>query len=446
MRSAPAVVVALTLLVGMLVPPAAGAEPLREELAAPQAQAARTTWFFSEGSSQQPFDTWLLVQNPNAQSASVRFTFFLQPSGTVVRDFVVGPTSRFSVFANQVVPNQAFSVRLDSSLPIFAERAMYVSFDGHAVTGIPEPNRLWLFAEGATVQPFDTWLLLQNPNAVAAGTRITYMLENGQTVLQTLSLAPNSRTSIFVNQILPNAAFSTRVESDQPIIAERAMYRFPGNSATAISGVNAGSRAWFFAEGRTSFRGLRADTFLLIQNPNATQVDATITLFATDGRVTTFTVGLLPTSRRTIFLNPILSGSFGIRVQATADVMAERSVFFGNEPLGAFATQGAAALTTGWNLAEGETRPPFDELISILNPQSQAMTARIDFLLENGQTITRTFNVNPNSKLEILVDQFVSGANSARITTSLPSVVERTMFIFKAGSIGATNTIGIANP
>lgn len=440
--------VSLLMLLGTLAWPAgAGAAPPMESAAAPESQAAQTTWFFAEGSTQPPFDTWFLVQNTNTTNVTVTFTFFLQPSGTTVASFVVGPTSRFSVFANQVIPNVAFSTRIDSTLPIFAERSMFVSYDGDVVTGIPAPNTVWLFAEGSTQSPFQTWLLLENPNSTGATATITYLLEDGTTRTQIQPLAPNSRTSIFVNQVLPNAGFSTRVQSDLPIIAERAQYRFPGNAATVNSGVNSPATTWSFADGRTSFGGLPADTFLLLQNPNATAVNATITLFSTTGATTTFTVGILPTSRRTIFLNPFMTGSFGIQVTATAPIIAERSVFFGVAPtLGAYSTQGATALTTGWNFAEGETRAPFNELITILNPNTAAMSVRIDFQLVNGQVVPAFFTVNPRSKLEVEVGRIVTGANSARVTTSLPSVVERTMRIFKLGVVGADDTIGFANP
>lgn len=410
----------------------------------PTTTPAVSTWFFAEGSTQPPFDTWFLVENPGSQVASVTFTFFLQPSGTVVQTYVVGPTSRFSLYANQAIPNVAFSTRIDSNVPVFAERAMYVGYDGDVVTGIPAANTTWLFAEGATVQPFHTWLLLQNPNNTATAATITYLLDNGQTVSQNLILPANSRTSVFVNQVLPNAAFSSQVHSDLPIIAERAMYRFPGNAAMVNSGVNAPSLNWFFAEGRTSFQGTGADTFLLLQNPNATQATATITLYGTDGRVFNFSVGILPTSRLTVYLNPVFSGSFGIKVTADIPIIAERSVFFGNEPRGAYSAQGATALATAWHLAEGQTLAPFDEIITILNPQGTTMSVHINFLLENGQVIGRDFTVGANSKLEIQVDNFLAGANSASITTSLPSVVERTMFIFKQGRIGAHDTIGFA--
>lgn len=415
--------------------------------AAPLAEGPRTTWFFAEGSTQPPFDTWFLLQNQNAQTVTVTFTFFLQSSGVVTRSFVVGPTSRFSVFANQIIPNQAFSTRLDASAPIFAERAMYVSYDGDVVTGIPAPSTTWLLAEGSTQSPFQTWLLLENPNATAATATVTYLLEDGRNVTQVQPLAPNSRTSIFVNQVLPNVGFSTRVQSDQPIIAERAMYRFPGNAATVNTGVNTAAASWFFADGRTTFGNQPADTFLLVQNPNAAPVTLTVTLFNTTGATTTFVAGVPARARRTIFLNTFMTGSFGIQVMASAPVIAERSVFFGVSPtLGAYSTQGATTLSTGWNFAEGDTLSPFDELLTILNPQSATMSVRIDFHLSNGQVVPAFFNVNPHSKLEVEVGRIVTGANSARVTTSLPSVVERTMRIFKLGVVGAHDTIGFANP
>lgn len=434
-RTNRALFVLVALVLALAITPAQAA-PLGAPAAAPS-----TTWLFAEGSTQPPFETWFLIQNATSQAASVTFTFFLQPSGTTTQTFTVAPTSRFSLFVNQSMPNAAFSTRITSNVPITAERAMYVSFDGDAKPGVNAPATVWLFAEGSTQSPFQTWILLQNPNNVPATATVNYLLENGQVMTQTQPLPANSRTSIFVNQVLPNSAFSIRVTSDQPIVAERALYRFPGNAATDVIGVNAPAPNWFFAEGRTTLNNLPADTFLLLQNPNATAVNATVTLFSTTGQTEQFVTTVAPTSRQTIFLNPILSGSFGIRVQATGNIIAERSIFFGNEPRGAISTLGSTTLATTWSLAEGETRPPFDERISILNPNGQAMSVTINFQLENGSVVPAFFTVNPNSKLEVEVGRIVTGANSAVITTSLPSVVERVMLIFKQGSIGGTDVI-----
>lgn len=404
-----------------------------------------TSVFFAEGATTPPFDTWFLVQNPGPNPATLTFTFQLLGGGTVVRTFETGPTSRFSLFANQVLPNQAFSTRIDSNQPIFAERSMFVSFDGHVVTQIPSPAQLWLFAEGATVQPFHTWLLIQNPNARAGAATITYLLEGGGTRTQSLNLPPNSRTSVFVNEVLPNAAFSVRVESDLPTIVERAMYRFPGNVATGVAGVQSASLSWFFAEGGTSALGRPADTWLLIQNPNNAPVTANVTVFGVDGEVSTITQTLAPLSRLGTFLNLFTNlSSFAVRVDAGAPVIAERAMYFGAEPRGAHATVGAPELATVWSFGEGSTAPPFTEVISVLNPSDQQVGVTMEFFLQGGGTVVRQFTVGPARKLSVTVDDIVpNAANSARVSTTLPTVVERTMFFVKDGNLGGHVTVGI---
>ncbi len=411
--------------------------------------AAGSTFFFAEGSSQPPFDTWFLVQNSTGNAATVRFTFQLEDATTRVFTFTVGPTTRFSLFANQILPNLAFSTRVDSDQPIAVERSLFVGFDGSSVPGIPAPARSWLFAEGVTADPFQTWLLVQNPNSVAATTTITYLLRDQPPVVQALgALPPNSRTSIFVNQVLPNQEFGVRVDSDQPVIVEESTFRFPGNAATTVAGANMASINWFFAEG-SSVQGPPSppspvDTFLLLSNPQQVAATVTTTLFSTAGGQTSFQIAMPANSRRTIFLNDFLpNASFGIRVSSDQPIVAERSEFFGPEPRGATATVGASSLAAQWSLAEGSTQPPFQTSISVLNPNGSATAVRMDFQLENGQVITQNFIANANSKLTVNVGDFLSNnAFSTKVTTSQPTVVERLMFLNKLGSVGETDAIG----
>jgi hypothetical protein len=404
-------------------------------------QAAPVTWYFAEGSTQEPFHTWFLVQNPTNQTASVSFTFQFLDGTNVTRTFSVGPTSRFSLFANPILPNVAFSTRIDANQSVLAERAMYVSYDGHIVTGISSPHTTWLFAEGSSQQPFHTWLLLQNPNSQPVQATISYQLTEGTQVTHLQNLAPHSRSSIFVNEILPNVAFSVRIQSTLPIVAERAMYRFPGNAATAVAGVNAASKTWYFADGFTSST---LDTWLLLQNPNPTDADVTVRLMEQWGEVTTVRLTVRATSRRSVELKQVRPvGDFGITVEASEPIVAEKSLFWDAEPRGAAATTGSPELATVWNLAEGETSPPFNEYIAILNPHASEMTVHIDFQLETGVVIGRDFTVGPTGKTSVFVDELIPRSNSARISTSLPSVVERTMFMENFGGRGGHNTIGI---
>ncbi|MGH2459059.1 MAG: hypothetical protein ACRDIY_09360, partial [Chloroflexota bacterium] len=297
-----------------------------------------------------------------------------------------------------------------------------------------------------TQNPFQTWLLLQNPNNQTAIATITYFLLGGGTpVTQTMSLPPTSRTSIFVNQVLPNAAFSSRVTSNLPIVVERSMFRFPGNAATDNPGVNSPSSSWFFADANTTQGASPFDTFLLLENPNASPATATINLYQ-NGSVVTFTQQLAAQSRQSVFLNQVLANArFGIQVSATQPIIAERSEFFNPEPRGAISTQGATALASTWFLPEGSTQPPFTEVIAILNPTASNMSAHIDFDLPSGQVIGRDFLISPNREFVLNVNDVISNSPvSARVSTSQPSVVERILFFNKLGSLGGTDTIGIS--
>lgn len=403
------------------------------------------SWYFAEGSTAPPFDTWILIQNPNPSPVPARIT--LQPEGLppITRQLLLPPTSRTSIYANQLLPNAAFSTRIDAPMRILAERAMYAGFDGHAVSAITSPSTVWYFADGATTPPFDTWILLQNPNPEPTTVHLTFYRESGSLATSDLSVGPYSRASVYVNQLLPNAAFSTRVDADKPVVAERAMYRSPGNAATCLTGLAAPSRTWFFAGGTPP---AATDSWLLLQNPNSFPVTVEATLLGTDGRTAKLGLLLLPASRQSVLLGQFLpSPSFGMQVEADGPIVAERSVFIGpgqssgGEPQGAYATRGSPSLATGWALAEGSTAPPFRERISILNPHAAPMQIHLELMLENGSLLTRDMTAQPSQVLDIDPSEIAGAASfSARVTTSLPSVVERTMFWEKGGKLGAHAT------
>ncbi|HEX9015270.1 MAG TPA: glycosyl hydrolase family 18 protein [Chloroflexota bacterium] len=409
-----------------------------------------TTWYFAEGSTAKPFDTWMLLQNPGSAPASARLTFMLEGGGLTIQNVLVAPQSRKSIFVNQILPPTAFSTRIDSDQPVYAERAMYAGFDGHDVTAVAAPSTVWYLAEGATVAPFHTWILLQNPNSTPAQARLTYQREDGSTVRQDVLIPPSARASVFANQVIPDSAFSTKIESDSPIVVERAMYRFPGNAATAVTAVASPARNWYFAAGMPTYKPIPADAWLLLQNPNGYPVTATITFYGTDGQTASMQKWLPPASRQSLFASQLFpSRSFGIKVEADGSIIAERSVFLGpsspgGDPQGAYATQGASQLGTTWVLPEGSTAPPFVERISVLNPNPSSMDARFEFMVEGGQVQTATVAIAPQRAFDFEVESIVrSGATSARVTTSLPSAVERTMYWAKEGKTGAHDTMGI---
>ncbi|MCG2794505.1 MAG: hypothetical protein L6427_01275, partial [Actinomycetia bacterium] len=79
-------------------------------------------------------------------------------------------------------------------------------------------------AEGATLDGFETWVLVQNPNPTTTQANITFMTDSGQVAGPTLDLKANSRESVNVANYVQTYNVSTKVTATQPVIAERSMY------------------------------------------------------------------------------------------------------------------------------------------------------------------------------------------------------------------------------
>ncbi|MEA5077458.1 MAG: cohesin domain-containing protein [Anaerolineaceae bacterium] len=199
-------------------------------------------WFLAEGYTDLGFRTYILIQNPNSVSTDVTLTYMLSDSSTVTRQITVSPNSRFTVVGAEsatygVGNGKTFSTAIHATQPIIVERAMYWTngdntLAGHDSPGVTGSAFAWNLAEGFTGAGFDTRILVQNPNDAWANITITYMKQGGGIVTKTVSIQPHARFTIIGSEddlfgIGADLAFSTHIESDQPIIVERAMY-FPG--------------------------------------------------------------------------------------------------------------------------------------------------------------------------------------------------------------------------
>ena len=117
---------------------------------------------------------------------------------------------------------------------------------GHASAAVSAPSTTWYLAEGYTGGDFDEWVLIQNPNSVAAYVTATFMLPDGSNVQTAYLIDPASRFSIHVDEIVPHSSVSTKIEADFAVIAERAMYfNYHGISGGHSSpGAAAASDTW----------------------------------------------------------------------------------------------------------------------------------------------------------------------------------------------------------
>ena len=184
------------------------------------------------------------------------------------------------------------------------------------------PSTTWYLAEG-NAGFFDTYVLLANPSATPTTATVDFLLDGGGVVRRHYSLGGNARYTIWTNQIpeLATRSFATTVTSPRRSWSSARCTSaaphgaFEGGHASAA--VPTGARDWFLAEGST---GAWFETFVLISNPNASAVTATIRYLTPTGVARTEVRTLPATSRTTIPVDALPGlGSTDVSCSITRD-------------------------------------------------------------------------------------------------------------------------------
>lgn len=303
-------------------------------------EAPSTTWYFAEGATHSGFQLFYLLQNPNDHPVDVTMTYMRTfPLPPLVRRHRVEAGRRQTIWVNfdEIDPTTPpagaeTSVVITATAPIVAERAMYAAgtapFEaGHGAAGVTTPSATWAFAEGATGHWFDMFLLLANPNDVAATVAVTYLLPEGASAPRFVTVAPQTRHTIWVDQqvlddgrSLADVATGIRVEADMPILAERAMWWPTGPEAWygAHNGVGAAGTCprWTIAAGEWT---TSTETYGLIVNTGDSDTDVRLRALREAGAPLTTSLRVRAGARVNIdvpWLFPELLGErFGLHVE-----------------------------------------------------------------------------------------------------------------------------------
>ena len=299
--------------------------------------AASTTWHFAEGATIAGFQTFFLLQNPGAAATDVTIDYLVQGGGVESRSYTVPAASRLTVWANQQgSPLHAaeFAARVTSTSPIVVERAMYRDVQGQTfgaggnAMGVTAPSTTWAFAEGATGDYFDTFILVANTGQTGGTVSATFTYEGAggvsETVVRTYAVGPESRLTIWVDQedpALASTAVSTTLTSDVPVVAERSMW-WPGSVATWAEshtefGATEAGTHWAVADAEVN-PATGTDTFLLVHaETGGTPATARVVAYPSNGLPMTRDVPLVA-GRNTLWmavLFPEVAGQrFSVRI------------------------------------------------------------------------------------------------------------------------------------
>jgi Tol biopolymer transport system component len=381
------------------------------------------TRYLAEGATGSFFDTRVVVANPGVTPARLLFRFMTE-TGAVIRAFRVLPAqSRRTIDARLLAGLAAANIStvVESDVQVVVDRTMrwdQVSRQGaHAESSTPAPSLVWYLAEGATHGSFDLFYLLQNPSPTqTAQVEIRYLLPSGPPILQTVSVAPNSRQTVYVDQQPGLSATDVSAVltslNGVPIIVERAMYSSAAGTFAAghdSAGVTSPSLDWFFAEGAT---GSFFDTFILLANPGASASNVHATYLLPSGQTVHKDYVVPANSRRTLNVqleDPQLAAtSVSTRLTSTNAVpfLAERSMWWPHGQAWFEAHNAAGATTTGtrWGVGDGEVGLlPEDTatFLLIANTSDFAGTARVTLLFETGAAITQDFALPGNARFNV---------------------------------------------
>ncbi|MBK5092096.1 MAG: hypothetical protein JJE48_01085 [Actinobacteria bacterium] len=240
------------------------------------APSASNTWYLPEGRTAGEYDTYVMVMNPNSTSTKVKTTFMVpaagsgggrsvnpynpqpqpapEPDETITKEYTLEPYERHTIAVDKIEGLEATDIATmvqswsagegsgsgSSCNPVVVERSMYFSRgnngDGHNTIGATGKYEYWFMAEGYTAGGFDTWILVQNPNAREVEVRATFMKPEGEPIIKEYTVKQASRLTILVDEIpgLESTEVSTKLQVLNPdeystaceygIIAERAMY------------------------------------------------------------------------------------------------------------------------------------------------------------------------------------------------------------------------------
>lgn len=332
-------------------------------------KAPSLDWFMAEGATHGDFSLFYLLENATDTKATVQVRYILPAGAPIVIQYDVDPHSRRTIPVDGepglAATDVSAAIHSMNGVPIIAERAMYFSRNGQSFTGghdsagVTEPNQHWFFAEGATGTFFNDFLLLANPDATnTAHVTVSYLLVDGTVIQKQKTLDPNSRQTYNValeDAQLDSAAFSTVVDSDVRIVAERSMY-WPHDWTEAHNspGATETGTMWSVAGGQEG-GAFAAQSYVLIANTSNFAGTARVTVLQEGSAPISMDFPLPANSRTNVPIGtigafaPVIDAHYGVLIESLgatpAQIVVERATY-SNDSNGNVWAAGSVALAT----------------------------------------------------------------------------------------------------
>jgi len=435
-------------------------------------------WYLAEGTTAWGFSTYITLENPNVSDLTANVTYM--PTGAATKTETVNlPASAQTTLTNDhlvsLLGQTDFSTRVTckEGATIAVDRTMSwtgtgaASEEAHSSIGVTAPSRTWYLPEGSSNWGFETWTLVQNPNSQVANVTLTYMTDTGESIPVNHQVPAGSRESFSMASDVGSRDASIMVRSDRPVIPERAMYRNSRREGHDSIGTTTPAPDFYLAEGTTAWG---FTTYVLIQNPNPTSTDVTVTYMTTSGAKPQAPFTMAANSRKTIRVNDVPGMGnidFSTAAHGTKNIIAERAMYWGADtPAGEACHDsiGLNAAHTTFYLPDGQTSGGRETWTLVQNPNKVDVKVEVTYLPPYHQIIPgpapkppgsrtftatipansrRTFNMADEVKVDPIfpyVDYYKYATMVECKTSGKKIMVERAMYWNSRGA--GTDTIG----
>lgn len=422
------------------------------------------TWYLAEGSTAWGFSTYITIQNPNGAATGAEVTYMPAGSPNVTQTVALPANSQTTVYPVDVLGQADFSTMVrctDATRTIAVDRTMKwtgpgaPSSEAHSSIGVESPATVWYLPEGSSAWGFECWLLVQNPNEVAADVKFTYMIEGEEPVQKTHRVEARTRGSFSMADDIGQKDASIMISSDQAVIPERSMYR--NNRREGHESIGATKVGWYnyLAEGSTAWG---FTTYLLVQNPNNKPTEVRIEFMGPSkySELPVFTMP--PHSRKTIRVNDLSPANgylfdvsntdVSMRFISTRPVLVERAMYWdGGTSQGEVChdTIGRRIPGTTFFLPDGESSPEVETwiLVQCLNAGAgDLVDIEITYLTPDGAgNVAFTDTVRLWSRKSYRMGDKYKGRAAVLVRATNWVVVERSMYWNGRGA--GSNTMGV---
>jgi lysophospholipase L1-like esterase len=424
-----------------------------------------TRWILAEGAANSFFTEDILIGNPSAAAVSVQITLLPQSDsglpGTpiVIPAFPVMATSRYTFHVNSVPNLTSGSVSAvvecttcSGDQGIVVERTMTWSDvrkrGGHNSQGVLAPATSWFLAEGTTGF-FQTFVLIANPDPTqTANVQVTYLREFSGPLVQTFTMGPNTRKTLYINQgvdtggaspVFISEPFSTVVTSTNNVglVVERSMYWNNFEGGHEATGVPTADKTWLFSEGATGGNSAFFwDTYLLLANPGNADAHIQMTFFRDAGAPVNCTGSVAAHHRKTIHANfledpvqeltcdqpaALRSAAFSTKVvSADQPIIAERAMYWTSNNItwvDGHDTPGVNEEAAKWAFAEGDERyidesgVLYNSYFLFSNSGTSPLPLKATFMREDGTGVVKEYTIAPQSRFTLQTSTILELSN-----------------------------------